>query len=542
METPAIVNARVTMLQKFLELPLKLKAELLFYPVFLLYRMPIAWFKSLWESRGLLDGRWSRYMGFHPHNSINSMYYRTLWTNINRYGRTQHSPIIGLGDYPLRNWFHLSLPASYIYANAGAVTTLLCTLIWVVSHLVWLEVVIPWWAISVTAVLLLSSTAYAMAFARQNYQMLGWMCLPFALFFTAESAYVLAAFAWFATGLSGITPVFFAVPIVAVLAIFPLDPWLPLVLLPALAHAAFRFLPLLISGGINRALISIAKLIGLSKRQVRYVRGMQRLGVVTLYFTALYLFSAALMSIALGEIAALPILGAMLFLINQRFFRVADEQSLIVISTSLFAFTAIQAEPNWLTMLAFWLAVNPIAFFLSIQRLSEDGGDGEILVNAPFDHTELENGVSAFLAAVDPGKRIYFAFEDPKGHYGNIFDGYRVIHELPLQVASKKEVHLFPDWWAVAETNYEGAPQCWGRALQEVEDNCQRWRADYAIIYQDSGSELAAGWTERFDLISEFDWGNYEHMLRGVRLWARDKPTPKWFLLQPKQIVAAAQA
>ena len=86
------------MLQKFLALPLKLKVELLFYPVFLLYRMPIAWAKSLWEARVLLDGRWSRYMGFHPQNAINSMFYRTQWINLDRYGRSQHSPVLGLGD------------------------------------------------------------------------------------------------------------------------------------------------------------------------------------------------------------------------------------------------------------------------------------------------------------------------------------------------------------------------------------------------------------------------------------------------------------
>lgn len=523
------------MLQKFLELPLKLKIELLFYPVFLLYRMPIAWFQSLWEARVLLDGRWSRYMGFNPNKSINSMFYRTLWTNIQRYGRTRNSPVIGLGDYPLKNWFHLSLPAIYFYANAGAVTPLIATLVWVLSHLVWIETVEPWWAIAITAVMLFSSTAYAMAFARQNYQMLGWMWLPLALFFTEDGAHMLAAFAWFATGLSGITPVFFAVPIVAALAVISSDPWLPLVLLPAIAHAAFRFLPLATSGGISRSLINVAKMIGVTKKKVRYDRGMQRLGLMTLYFTALYLVSAILMSMALGDVAILPLVGAILFLINQRLFRVADEQSLIVITTTLFAFTAIQAEPTWLAMIALWLAVNPMAFWLSVQRLSPNGGDGKILVHAPFDHSEIESGLEEFLKPVAPGERIYTAFDDPNGQYGNIFDGYRVLHEFPLQVASKREVHLFPDWWAVAETNYEGAPQCWGRSAAEVEDNCERWGADYAIVYQKSGTRLSEKWDDAFEKVSEFDWAHYQHLFRGVKLWPDDRPTPKWFLLRYKR-------
>ena len=72
------------MLQKFFALPLRLKIELVFYPFFLLYRMPVAWAKSLWEARILLQGRWSRYMGFHPENAINNLFYRTQWINLDR--------------------------------------------------------------------------------------------------------------------------------------------------------------------------------------------------------------------------------------------------------------------------------------------------------------------------------------------------------------------------------------------------------------------------------------------------------------------------
>ena len=109
-----------------------------------------------------------------------------------------------------------------------------------------------------------------------------------------------------------------------------------------------------------------------------------------------------------------------------------------------------------------------------------------------------------------------------------------MIHELPLQVASSKEVHLFPDWYAVLETNYEGAPECWGRSVDEVIENCDRWQVDFAIIYQEAGTDLDEQWTTDFHCVSEFDWADYLHLLRGVCLWPNDKPTPKWFLLQQR--------
>ena len=122
-------------------------------------------------------------MGFNPQNAINNLFYRTQWINLDRYGRDGRSPITGLGDYPLKNWFHLSLPASYIFANAGAVTTLTGTLVWVISHFFWLEHAGVVWLLFIIIVLLLSTTAYAMAFARQNYQILGWMWYPAAALF-----------------------------------------------------------------------------------------------------------------------------------------------------------------------------------------------------------------------------------------------------------------------------------------------------------------------------------------------------------------------
>ncbi len=520
--------------KKFLELPKKMQLEMLFYSIFMMYRMPLAWIKSLWEARILLNGQWSRYMGFHPRNAINNLFYRTQWINLDRYGRTGNSPVIGLGSYPLKNWFHLSLSASYVYANAGAVTTLVSTLAWVFGHLLWLESVEnKWWVISVVAALFFSSTSYAMAFVRQNYQMLGWMWLPLAMYFSYENSYVLAAFAWVAAGLAGITPVFFAIPIILTISFLNQNGTVLLVVFPAMLCSAFRFLPLLMDGGLRQALTNVAKVIGATQRMVRYKRSIQGINFFTLYFSILYLICFGLMSVSIGEIATFPLLSLMLFFFNQRFVRLADEQSLIVIAASSFTFTAIHSEPSWLNMIALWLVLNPLGFLFSIQRLSKDGsGDGNILIFSPFDQAELEKAMNSFFEQVSRGDRVYFAYEDPGDNYSNIFDGYRSIHELPLLVASQNEFHLFPDWWTVAETNYEGAPQCWGRSLDDVIRNCQRWNARYTMIYQESGSRLDEKWNGSFELISEFDWCDYQHLSECEQLWSKNKPTPKWFLLR----------
>jgi hypothetical protein len=516
----------------FKQLPWGTKLELFFYPIFLIWRMPIAWTKSLWEARILLNGQWHRYMGFHPKNAINSLFYRTQWINLDRYGRKGVSPILGLGQYPLKNWFHLSLLSSYIYANAGAVTTLLGTLFWVFSHLIWIDSVGPLHVLVITMILFFSTTAYAMAFARQNYQILGWMWLPMALYGVSSEQWALASFAWFAAGMAGITPVFFAVPIMIMMSLMS-ESWLPiLVLIPALILTASRLLPLILEGGLSSALTNIAKMIGMTQRKVRYNREMNRLGIFTLYFFGLYLFSSLIFWWMSDSPPILLLLGALLFLINQRFLRVADEQSLIVLVSSLFVFTSMQFDAQWLTLVTLWIALSPMGFFLSIQQLKEESGVTKVLINAPFDFTKLQAGLNAFLAPVPEGQRIYFAFNDPDNRYSNIFDGYRVIHEAALCLAADKEVHIFPDWYAVAETNFEGAAQCWGRSVREVVSNCERWDANYAIIYQEAGSNIDPLWLDGFQCLSEFDWADYLHFLRGACLWPKDKPTPKFFLLR----------
>lgn len=520
----------------YCKLPFVLQLEIFLYPLILIFRMPIAWAQSLWSARVLLNGRLDRYMGFHPRNAITGAFYRIQWININRYGRGGVSPVIGLGQFSLSSWFHLTLLASYIYANAGAATTLFGSLVWVLSHLIWADTAAGWWVTAVTAVLFFSTTTYAMAFARQNYQILGWMWFPVALYGIAHEYWVLGSFAWLGAAIAGVTPIFFAIPIVAGM-VFTEESWVPIItLIPAIILVVTRFLPLVTSGTKNESVLQIAKLIGMTSRNVRYHREMHQFQLSTLYFLSLYLVSALLLWLATSTLPVLPMIGVFLFFANQRLFRVADEQSVILLVVSVFAFQVLQSHPSWTLLAVLWLAASPFAAFLSIQRLRSKiscNKIGGIMVHPPFDQTNIERDLEAFLRNVDPGQRVYFAYADPAGKYFNIFDGYRVIHELPLYVAVKKGVHLFPDWYAVGETNYEGAPECWGRLPKEVKENIERWKAHYAIVYQETGSTLDPAFQAEFEQIAEFDWAKHESSFGGVSMWREGLPTPKWFLVRP---------
>lgn len=519
--------------KKLLKLSFHEKIRIFFYPFFIIFEVPIAWIRSLWASRILLNGQWDRYMGFWPHNAINSLFYRVQWFNINKYGRYGISPVLGLGNYPLFAWFHLSLPSSYIYANAGAVTTLFGTTMWALSHIIWIDVIAWWWVLLLTGMLFFSSISYALAFFRQNYQILGWMWFPLSMYLVGENYYVLASFAWLIVAFFAITPIFFAFIVVFMISIIQSDIFPVLSIIPSILFLSLRILPLLRTDGFFDSLNNIAKLIGANRKKVRYRREEIFFGVTNLYFIVLYFLSALIIILLNGSVGFLPLVGVFIYFINQKICRIADTQSVFILITSLFTFSALQSVPSVPVALAFFLAVNPFGHFLYIQKFN-DLHNKAIYYCPPFDHTELLRSVKIFFNKIAKSRRVYFAFNDPQGMYSKLFDGYNVIYQLPLLVASEKGVHMFPDWYAVSETNYDGSPPIWGREVEEVESICRHWNASYAIVYQSSKTELDEKWEKDFDLISVIDWSDLIGYFNGFQPWSSNLDIPKWFLLKLK--------
>ncbi|TAN42073.1 MAG: hypothetical protein EPN22_13540 [Nitrospirae bacterium] len=506
--------------------------ELLFHPVLLpLYVFP-AWIRSLWASRILLWGQWSKYHGFHAHNALNCLTYRTQWININRYGRISKSHTLGLGGYSIANWWHLSSIASYIYANAGAVTTLLCTIFWVSGHLLWLQATSWKWVLILTTILMFSTTSYFMAFARQNYQMLSWMWLPIALYGLLNGEMVIAIFAFFAAALMGITALFVSVFMVIALALQKDNLYMLLVLLPALAVTVFKFMPVIKTGGLRSSLFMISKAVGFVHFNARLKRKAMRFNLFNLYFLLLYGISLSLIWSGSERVPVLLLVAYLLFLMNQRFMRFADEESVIMVFVTVAMSYALMAPASVVVVFGLIAAVSPLPIVLSWPKPKASGSFLRLIDYSPFDITNLYEAIQKFLS-VPQGARILFAFNDPIDEYEKIFDGQRFLIELPLVVASEKQIHLFPDWYAVSETNYPEAPSIWGRDPVAVERNAKYWGAQYVIVYQEAG-DLESQWNEKFDLVSVFSWKDWEAELRGDVLWYGYSKPPVWFLLKVK--------
>jgi hypothetical protein len=135
-----------------------------------------------------------------------------------------------------------------------------------------------------------------------------------------------------------------------------------------------------------------------------------------------------------------------------------------------------------------------------------------------------------FLGPVREGARVLMALNDPGRALDRLFDGYVQLLEVPRFVAVRKSIHFMPDWWAILDLNFEGAPGIWGRDVDSVRTNLARWNAGFAVVYQSGGTELDPTWRAAgFDVLSQFSWRDYEPDLGRFRPAAGD--LPEWWLL-----------
>jgi hypothetical protein len=489
-----------------------------------------SWIFSVRNSLKLLFGRWKFYLGFHPANAINSLFYRTQWNTINEFGRNGISPYIGLGKFTISNWWHLSAIASLIYTNAGAVTTLGGTVVLIFSFFIWSQVVNIYWVSAIVVILFFSSTSIMTAFHRQNYQILSWLWLPIALFGLLNQQYLLASIFITISALFGLTSLFVIIPIVFVIGIVSNNMFLIFLLLPAILLKSLNFIPIVFNSNIKSSVSFLGKMIGFQKGDVVYVRKSMKFSLHQAYFFITYGQLLVVFWIVTNQLSVLLLLGFLIFSINQLYIRFVDDQSITLFYVIIACTTVIQHGFNPFLALSLLVVVNPYPKYLEIAN------GIKMHRYSPFDLKPVLDSMNEFLC-IPENSRIIFAFNNPQGIYEKIFDGYRIMLEAPLAVAAEKKIHLFPDWWAVGETNYKEAPEIWGRSITDVKSNLDFWETQYVIVYQATETELEAHWIPEFEIISSIDWVEKFPDFRKWNLINDSLPAPKWWLLKKSNCV-----
>ncbi len=498
------------------------------YPITTLFTTPVRLIQFLWDCRVLLDGRWGKYPHFLPHTALNSLFYWTRALDLHRFGRAGHSPYTGLGNKSLSLFFFYSVPSLYAYWIAGAPTVLVGMLGWWALNWIWLGDANRLQAGVVIGLALISTTFYS-NLARQNYNAVGWIFFPLGLYGLATGNWMLGTLAWVLAQWGSVTVVFLGGVLSLIAACSYRTPAPILSLIPASLFVAFHFWPFILQGDLKKTLLDIAKAIGLVDRQAKYpFKASKALDLRTIYFLLLYTQFIIVFYFVNRSVPLFFLSGIFVFLLNSTLLRFADPQSLDMFMLSLGIYTAI-VYFHPLILASYWLTISPIPRSMMFPVKKSIFMD-IVPALSPFDIQPFLEGMQKFLAPVQNGQRIFMAFDDPRGVYENIYGGYRVLLELPLYVSAVKEVHFMPDWWAVFELNYEGAPDFWGRNVEFVQKNALEWQSDYVIVYQDGGTKLALDWQGAgFRKLGKFSWSDYAEQLQNYQLVGS---LPDWWLLQ----------
>jgi len=505
--------------------------RILFYPLTLLAIMPLRLTQTIWNARLLARGKWSEYNGFFVRNSINCLFYRVQCLNFNYFGRDGVSPYVGLGNFHLSTWFHQSLVSLNIYTIFGAVLPLISMFFWFASHLIWFETTAFYWGLIVLTLILFSTMFYANTFVIQNYNSLGWAFFPLGMWGLLTNNYWLATVAWMAASFGSFTVVVIATLLALILCIDEMTILPALTTLPAGLKLLTHFYWFVHErGSLKNAITTRAKAIGITKKDSIYKRWSMNINIYLPYYLSLYLIFLIFWYVLFNEVSILWISAIFIYLVNKLFMRFADDQSIhmLMFGTSTTLMFQIQ-EP--LMLIPFWLVISPLPMFIGITHKDQSPDIAPNLT--PYHIQPLIDKMNSFLENVGKDEHVFMAFNNPCGKYEKLFDGYRIIKELPAYIATKRKFHFYPDWNAVFSLNYLGAPNIWGRTVNEVLENIRRWPADHVIVYQDTGTELSKKWLKAgFSVESILDWEDYKEELRNELPWDSGLSTPKWWLLK----------
>jgi len=501
-----------------------------FYPVIALLTTPIRLAQTLWNCRVLALGQWQEYNRFNPYAGLNSLSYWTEALNLARYGRNGRSPIVGLGDCFLGDWWYISLPSHYAYWRFGAAAPLMAMFGWWTAHFLWLDqpgkdggVVILLMFLT-----LVSITFYANTFVMQNYNAWGWLFAPVGLYGWWTGNWALATLAWLGASFGSFTVVFLAA-ILSVAASGQAHSFMPvLTIIPACLKISTHFWPLLQRGSWSHSILRVMKLVGMLESKAKYKYELT-FNIMNLYYLVLSLQFFLVFWYITGTLPLLLAVGILIFLMNNRLCRFADYQSMQMLLLSISsAMMLSQGSLNLPLLISYWLFVSPIpvlAGFLGKPCLAVAP------VYEPFLVSPIITDLEEFLDPVTPGSRVLMCFDDPEDKLIKIFDGYRVLLEGLLYAAARRGIHLMPDWHGVFALNYAGAPDFWGREVHQARQQMQNWQADYLVIYQPAGSELDPAWqTAGFQDLTQFSWTKYDDLFGPVKPYTG--PTPDWWLLK----------
>jgi hypothetical protein len=479
----------------------------------------------------LLMGLGGDYLQFYPYTAINSLFYIKQVEEFKLYGRRGVSPTVGLGNFPLSRWFHLSLVSSYLYATMGVGIVLLSSLGWLMSHLLWLGQA-DFVLVCLVAFLAVSSGVfYTCTFCLFSYSSLGWLFVPFALYATFTVQPVLASFGWCLVAFG--SPVIFIMGsfVTVILALTLGEPILIFSLFLGGVKVAFQLLPCIMDGEFRKSFVSLFSGIGAigSKKAVRYPRrdvfknNFWKMGIAKTakYYIAIYMVTILVSGYSCGWPYALAAMGAPAVFVLNYYVRFSDVQHMFFFLLTVSMLMVLFSNS--------YMALIPFGFFCFAPL-------GGMIFDIPLSHGKpylcsyrpVTDAVNAFLSPVQAGDTVFFAFSNPT-YYDECFDRQRVFLEAPIYVSTHRRFRVLQSWNTVFDTNYEEAPSIWAETPGEMLAQCREWQSKWLVCTAAHSRQALEDLG--FSFVEHFDWADLASHFNG-RVPVADEGAlpPRWTL------------
>lgn len=464
---------------------------------------------------------------FHLAPTLTYFFYASRAWNLKKFGRTGFSKFLGLGNYSLARCFNYSLVSLFTYWKFPALTVFLGMFLWLFSFIFFPDKGLFFYCS--LGLVSISSLFFTNTFRAQNYNVIGWMFLPIALIGIYESNVVLIIISLTLSSFGSFTVVVLGNILCVAWGLFYQEWQILFCGIPAAIKLAFHFYPFLKlkSEDSKKILFKVIKAIGATDK-VRYQRVKAKsLDLIKIYLILLDIQFLIGIYLVTGKIDILYSSVLVIYIINSVKVRFADDQSMHMLKLSVSAVTVLYIS-NFFILPFFWILISPLPLLIGYFQMKVL----DILpISEPINTHDLEDSIDVFIDKIKPGSKVLLAFEDPGNVYEKVFNGFRNHIEAPIYRAMLKNVHFFPDWWAVFELNYEGATEIWGTETLQIVQNMKKWDCDYVISYStdDKASDPIINDPD-FQLIDTLNWDKFDHIFEDYP--KLQKPGLAWHLMQ----------
>lgn len=468
---------------------------------------------------------WIAYDMLRPFQGLNIHFYKSRNLERIRNGVTGRSKFLGLGDFNLARTFYYSSFALKAFSKNTVAFVIISWAIFNFNCLLFYFQSGELSQLLIFFIIILSCYSYN-NLVSQNYNYAAWIFLPLLYYsFVSSNIYLFALSAFLIAGLS--LSAWVAVILTLGAFLFINFNWSYfLVLLSSSVVIIIQIIPLLLSSERNEILDKIKAAIGLKKTNVKYVRTKLKEAkprMIKAFVVLPHILICGFLIYSGHSLALLYIFTSLLILANFFAFRFLDDQSCYTLWLSLLP-CIVYFDPSWILLLLIYLAINPLPIILNLKA--------DNYLKLPklqtLNSKKLYNAFDKFFERVPKDNRVFIAFDDPGRDYEKVFNGMRVLIELPHFVATRREIHLFPEWWSVFELNYPESESVWANSVSELNKMCEKWNANYYIVNSKSQVYNEMDNIEE-DCIAKLNWADYEELVQDKRLQKTN--LPKWYLM-----------